>query len=92
MMGMDIPALAVRRQLTSGIDLMIHLGRLRDKRRVLLEISEIDGCENGEIVVNPLYRFQETGIDETGKVCGEWLKTGELHHKEKLFMAGVSDD
>ena len=92
MMGMDIPALAVRRQLASGIDLMIHLGRLRDKRRVLLEISEIDGCEEGEIVVHPLYSFQETGIDEKGKVRGEWIKVGELHHKEKLFMAGIGDD
>ena len=92
MMGMDIPALAVRRQLASGIDLMIHLGRLRDKRRVLLEISEIDGCENGEIIVNPLYRFQEKQTAENGKVQGEWVKVGELHHKEKLLMAGISDD
>lgn len=92
MMGMDIPALAVRRQLASGIDLMIHLGRLRDKRRVLLEISEIDGCENGEIVVNPLYRFQERKTDESGKVCGDWIRIGELHHKEKLSMAGILND
>lgn len=92
MMGMDIPALAVRRQLVSGIDLMIHLGRLRDKRRVILEISEIDGCENGEIIVNPLYSFREISIDEKGKVLGEWVKAGELHHKEKLFMAGIADD
>lgn len=92
LMGMDIPALAVRRQLASGIDLMIHLGRLRDKRRVILEISEIDSCENGEIILNPLYRFQESGMDRSGKVLGSWIKTGELHHKEKLFMAGVCDD
>lgn len=92
MMGMDIPALAVRRQLASGIDIMIHLGRLRDKRRVILEISEIDGCENGEIIVNPLYSFREISIDEKGKVLGEWVKAGELHHKEKLFMAGIADD
>ncbi len=92
MMGMDIPAEAVRRQLASGIDLMLHLGRLRDRRRVLLEISEIDGCESGEIVVNPIYCFRETGVDAAGNVCGEWVKTGELHHKEKLWMAGVPDD
>lgn len=92
LMGMDIPALAVRRQLASGIDLMIHLGRLRDKRRVLLEISEIDGCEDGEIVLNPLYRFKETGFNKKGKVIGEWMKMGELHHAEKLQMAGLFDD
>lgn len=85
LMGMDIPAAAVRRQLASGIDLMVHLGRLRDKRRVILEISEIDGCENGEIKINPLYSFQENGK-------GEWKKTGRLHHKEKLLAAGLCDD
>ncbi len=92
MMGMDIPAMAVRRQIASGIDLMIHLGKLRDKRRVILEISEIDGCENGEIIVNPLYKFQETDNDVKGTVQGEWIKTGELHHREKLIMAGINDD
>lgn len=92
MMGMDIPVLAVRRQLASGIDLMIHLGRLRDKRRVLLEISEIDGCEDGEIVVNPLYRFVEKETDGFGHVTGDWARVGELHHKEKLFAAGIAYD
>lgn len=92
MMGMDIPVMAVRRQLASGIDLMIHLGRLRDKRRVLLEISEIDGCKDGEIEVNPLYRFVEREIDVLGHVTGDWMQVGELHHKEKMFMAGISND
>ena len=92
LMGMDIPAMAVRRQLASGIDLMIHLGRLRDKRRVLLEISEIDGCEDGEIKLNPLYQFEELGEDTFGKVTGTWKKVGELHHKQKLHMAGISND
>ena len=58
LMGMEIPAVAVRRQLASGIDLMIHLGRLRDKRRVLLEISEIAGYENDEIMLNPIFLFE----------------------------------
>jgi pilus assembly protein CpaF len=92
MMGMDIPVLAVRRQLASGIDLMIHLGRLRDKRRVILEISEIDGCKDGEIVVNPLYRFVEKETDVFGYVTGDWVQVGELQHKEKLFAAGISYD
>lgn len=89
LMGLEIPAAAVRRQLASGIDIMIHLGRLRDKRRVLLEITEIDGCEAGEIVLNPIYRFQEIREGHDGKVLGEWVKVGELHHTEKLLMAGV---
>ena len=92
LMGMDIPALAVRRQIASGIDLLIHLGRLRDKRRVLLEISEIDHCREGEIVLNPIYRFEETGLDEHGKVLGCFRKAGSLLHREKLHMAGFEDD
>lgn len=92
MLGMDVPAPAVKRQLASGIDLMIHLGKLRDKRRVILEITEIDGCADGEIVLNPIYRFVETQNDISGKVVGDWKKVGELHHKEKLFMAGMIHD
>ena len=92
LMGMEIPAVAVRRQLASGIDLMIHLGRLRDKRRVLLESSEITGCENNEIVMNPIFLFEETEVDNTGKVLGTWKKVGELKHREKLTMAGFLDD
>ena len=92
LMGMEIPAVAVRRQLASGIDLMIHLGRLRDKRRVLLEISEIAGYENDEIMLNPIFLFEETGVDDIGKILGTWKKVGELKHKEKLRMAGFLDD
>lgn len=92
LMGMDIPAMAVRRQLASGIDLMIHLGRLRDKRRIILEISEIEGCVEGEIVMNLLYSFQEHGMNESGRVEGEWVKIGNLHHREKLQMAGLDND
>lgn len=92
LMGMDLPAAAVRRQLASGIDLMIHLGRLRDKRRVLLEVSEIDGYENGEIMLNEIFRFCEEGVDASGKIVGSWRKTGELHHREKLLEAGMDDD
>ena len=92
LMGMEIPAVAVRRQLASGIDLMIHLGRLRDKRRVLLEISEIAGYENDEIMLNPIFLFEETGVDDIGKILGTWKNVGELKHKEKLRMAGFLDD
>lgn len=92
MMGMDVPALAVRRQIASGIDILIHLGRLRDKRRVLLEITEITGCKDGEITLNPLYRFQELPGGKNGMVNGIWVKIGELRHKEKLLMAGFEDD
>ena len=85
LMGMDIPALAIRRQLASGIDLMIHLGRLWDKRRVILEISEVVGCENDEIILNPIFCFTEEGPNE-------WEKVGELLHKAKMLTAGVYNE
>ena len=84
LMGMNLPSQAIRRQLASGIDLMIHLGRLRDKRRVILEISEIVGCEKEEILLNPIFRFKE-GCEN------EWEKVGELRNKEKLLAAGVEN-
>ncbi|MDE6620620.1 MAG: CpaF family protein [Lachnospiraceae bacterium] len=89
LMGMDLPLAAVRRQIASGVDIIVHLGRLRDKSRRVLEIVEIVGCRNDEIITAPLYQFQETG-EENGKVMGEFVKVGELTHTEKLCFAGVS--
>lgn len=59
LMGMEIPIEAVQRQIASGIDIIIHLGRMRDKTRKVLEIIEITGYEKGEIQMNTLYEFQE---------------------------------
>lgn len=84
----EIPLVAVRQQIASGIDLFVHLGRLRDKSRKLLEIAEVDGMENGEINYHPIYKFVETSeID--GKVVGEWRKVGKLISVEKLQMSGL---
>lgn len=90
LMGMEIPVSAIRGQILSGIDMIIHLGRLRDKSRKLLEISELSGISQGEILLNTLYRFEETGEKE-GKVQGIWKKEGELLHREKWENAGFSD-
>lgn len=87
LMGMEIPVSAIRSQIASGIDLFIHLGRLRDKSRKVLEIAELDGVVDGEIRLNTLYRFVETGEKE-GNITGVWEKTGELLHKEKWKAAG----
>lgn len=88
LMGMELPLAAVRRQIASGVDIIVHLGRLRDKSRRVLEISEIIGYEDGEIVTKPLYLFEETG-EEKGRVLGQLNKTGELFHITKLLTAGV---
>lgn len=90
LMGMDLPLVAIRKQIASGIDILVHLGRLRDKTRKVLEIVEILGCENGEIKTNVLYEYIETEEDEKGKVVGELQKKGELMQIEKLQAAGLS--
>lgn len=87
LMGMELPLPAIERQIASGIDILVHLGRLRDKSRKMLEIVEVAGYEKGEILLNPLYAFQETG-EQNGKIQGEWVKCGELVKKEKLLAAG----
>ena len=53
LMGMDLPLTAIRNQIASGVDVIVHLGRIRDKSRRVLEITEVVGCENGEIRLNP---------------------------------------
>ena len=68
LMGMDLPLGAVQRQIASGIDIIVHLGRLRDKSRKVLEVSEILDYQDGEILVSPLYRFEETGEKEVRKI------------------------
>jgi pilus assembly protein CpaF len=90
-MGMELPLPAIRQQIASGIDLIVHLGRIRDRSRKVLDISEIDGYENGDIVTHSIFRFEETG-EENGKVLGSIVRTGELVHREKLKAAGVYDE
>lgn len=89
LMGMELPLNAIRQQIASGIDILIHLGRLRDKSRKVLEIAEVLGLEQGEIQLKPLYRFREEGEDENGKVKGTLEKKGELTYVEKLKSAGL---
>lgn len=87
LMGMDLPLPAIQRQIASGIDLIVHLGRLRDRSRKVLEASEILGYEDGEIRLKTLYKFIETG-EQDGKIQGEWRKYGEITHRGKLWAAG----
>ena len=88
LMGMDLPVPAIRGQLASGIDLIVHLGRLRDRSRKLLEVAEVLGIEDGQIRLSTLYRFTETG-EENGKIIGVWEKKGEVLHRFKFDMAGI---
>lgn len=90
LMGADIPLMAVRKQIASAIDIIVHLGRLRDKSRRVLEVAEVLDCVDGEIEVNKLYVFKELGEDENGKVIGGLQKTNNaLINLAKLSKAGI---
>ena len=89
LLGADIPLLAVRRQIASAIDIIIQLARFRDKSRKVVEITEVAGFENNEVVLNPCFRFVEEG-EEKGRVVGKLKKVGEgLKNREKLISAGL---
>ncbi len=88
LMGMDLPLLAIRQQIASGLDIIVHLGRLRDKSRRVLEIVEVTGMKGEEIQTNPLFVFQEEK-EEGGRVLGKLIRRGELIRNEKLQMAGI---
>ncbi len=88
MLSTNIPLQALRRQIASGVDIIVHLGRLRDKSRHLLEIKEVLGTDNGEIQTKPLCVFEETG-ERGGRITGELVKAGSLEHTQKLERAGL---
>lgn len=88
LMGMDLPLKAMKQQIASGIDVIIHLGRLRDRSRKVLEIVEVLGFENEEIQLKTLYRFEEEGEDKEGKILGTLRQRGDLTYVEKLKAAG----
>ena len=88
LMGMELPVSAIRAQIASGIDVLIHLGRLRDRSRKVLDIMEIDDMEQGEILLHPLYHFVETG-ELKGRIAGEWQRVGTLKNRDKLAAAGL---
>ncbi|NLP34310.1 MAG: CpaF family protein [Clostridiales bacterium] len=88
LMAADLPLVAVRKQIALAIDIIVHLGRLRDRSRRVLEIVEIQGCKDGEIEINPLYTFMEEG-EHGGRIKGSLRKRNDLIHTEKLQRAGL---
>lgn len=88
--GADLPLGVVRQQIASAIDIIVHLSRLRDRSRRVLEISEVCGMRDGEVVLHPLYVFEEEA-EKNGKVIGSLKRTTQrLVHTDKLNMAGIS--
>ena len=91
LMGMNLPLPAIQRQIASGIDIIVHLGRLRDKSRKLLEVSEVLGYEDGKICLQLLYKYEEER-EKAGKVTGNWRKIHEITNDQKLKMAGYDQE
>ena len=87
LMGMELPLPAIQRQIASGIDIIVHLGRMRDKSRKVLEVTEVLGYDRGEILLQTLYRYEEEE-QAGGRKSGGWKKIHELTHKKKLLAAG----
>ncbi|MCC8081432.1 MAG: CpaF/VirB11 family protein, partial [Lachnospiraceae bacterium] len=90
LMAMNLPMEAIRRQIASGIDILVHLGRLRDRSRKVMRISEIQDIRDGRIQLSTLYRFEETEERE-GKIYGVWEKERDLQHTQKLQSEGLAE-
>lgn len=85
--GLPLPA--VRQQIASALDVLVHLSRLRDKSRKTMEISEVLGYENGEIILNPLYEFVEDDKSSLDKVSGSLIRTeNPFRNDYKLRLMG----
>lgn len=92
LMGIDMPVAAIRQQLTSAIDIIIHLGRLRDKTRRVLQIAEVVGVSRGEVRFNKLFEFAENA-ESNGRVLGELKATGnKLVNTQKMYFAGYGQE
>ena len=88
-----LPLEAIRQQIASAIDIIIHLSRLRDKSRKTMEICEVSGYKDGEIILNPLYKFEETDKSTIQKVDGVLKRTGnKLEHDFKLKLSGIYEE
>ena len=91
LMGMDMPSAAVKQQIASAIDLIVHLGRMRDKSRKVLQIEEVLNLQNGEIPLRTIYEFEEQGKGEDGKVEGKLVRRAEtLENNAKMAAAGIT--
>jgi pilus assembly protein CpaF len=91
LMGIDLPIYAIRGQIASAFDLMIHISRLRDCSRKIVEIAEVMGMKDGEIILRTLYQFEETR-EENGRIQGKFVRVNELFSRKKLEERGLIRD
>lgn len=91
--GAELPLQVVRKQIVSAIEVMVHLSRFKDGSRKVTEITEIAAWENGEVVLNPLFKFQDQGESDEGKQLGTLIPTGyALQRNYKLNLAGLGQE
>ena len=91
LMGMNMPIDAIRTQIASAIDIIVHLARQRDKSRKVVQIAEVGDYKNGEIELTPLFRFVEKGEGKDGRILGELVRqNADIIRTEKLKSAGIT--
>ena len=90
LMAAKLPLPAVRSQIASALDLLIHVGRLRDGTRRVLEITEVTGYEEGEICLSPIFRFRELGQGKEKRMDGALERVGDLKQRQKLEAEGLA--
>jgi pilus assembly protein CpaF len=88
--GADFPLDVIRQQIASSLDIIVYLGRLRDKSRRMLEMCEVLDYRSGNIVLNKLYEFREDSEDAKGRVRGQHVRAGELQNLKKMKAAGLA--
>lgn len=90
--GAELPIEVIRNQISSAVDIMVHLTRFRDHSRKIVQISEVLGMEDGQVKLSNLFEFRETGEDAKGKILGGLERTdNEFKSINKLLLAGKSD-
>jgi pilus assembly protein CpaF len=89
MAGMDLPLRAIREQISSAVDLIVHQNRLKDGTRKIVNITEVQGMEGDVIVMQDVFVFEQTGVEE-GKIMGRLKPTGiRPHFVERFETAGI---
>lgn len=91
LMGMNMPIDAIRTQIASAIDIIVHLARQRDKSRKVVQIAEVGDYKNDEIELTPLFRFVEKGEGKDGRILGKLVRqNADIKRTEKLKSAGIT--
>ena len=93
MAGMDLPVSAIREQIASAVHIVIQQSRFGDGTRKITNISEITGMESGTVQLNEIFKFQQDGFDEDGRVKGDFVATGTVpHFYDELQARGIPVD